>query len=1423
MPAQRPCASFDPIPPDFDLDALVEATPNFEYVVRISCDMIEQQGQEAFNKLVLLHVVLGGKPLVVEGFQTRLDKWAFTPKWLKENQGKKYESARNLTTQQNLTLSIGHYLKNMSLLTTQWTPQNYKDPDRQRIYLKDIDCPEVWHSKLKEQIPPGVFYLNDSTGDIGGPGAIDEIASYGAGKKRGKGVARAGDLMSSLPPEMRAENMQCYIGHEGTYTPAHREMCASLGHNLMVETSGHADVDGFAEKPGSSIWFMTESKDRHMVSEYWLDRLGHDIEVESHFAQINAWKAAPWTTYIVEQKVGDFILIPPLAPHQVWNRGTRTMKAAWNRTTVETLEMAINEALPRARMVCRDEQYKNKAIVYFSLIKYSELLQRVQQQEQNTIDPQARRELNRGKKILQLKKDFGRLFVLYTAIILSEMFSPSLPMEKHIEYLPYDSNVTCAYCRCNIFNRFLTCTTCVNDLENGEKDAYDICMECYVMGRSCGCLSKLKWVEQFPWKDLEEKHDTWRHQIIYLEGGVNEKSPQPLLEARARLDKKTLAQVCQEQLKARPWRDITKPLPTRDEDEEKIQVNGDGSVKKRRKKKRSDKWMKEHINCHICKHREEKWKLAQCSCGIAYCYGSLFRAFDLMPQQVMENPNWKCPKCLKICSCGACRRDPTQNGFQPRGTLLGHDTKKVADARSVESLVDFSHSNINWLKETEEDLPNESRRLKRRREEAEQAKSFDPELDDHYVDDDAHDHTGHVDVDMARPSDDGIPIDPSLSAQNNVSHMHYNHLHANHSQRPHGPLVPVATMLRHPTPPRQPCAASLNDFQLLSPQRNMNGHLAESSGPPYQSVAPAAMMINGDNGYHSEQTVDPNAVIYHYPDPTSPFGERLPTSQAGVPQSHRPHSETNALPLENGLKRKRQEERAIIQSDLTCSKLENDANRQYQQAQLRKTLAEAKKKGRLISAQAALNGKKLVVRLPVSKERLAVIAEVDKPSHRRRIGVGGDAVGEGYEDRQILKSDIPNSNGFVSIAYPLSHAKTRTERVEYFSPQNKPAGSGLSTDVEKPSTDQVYMEIDDRSDEFSGSQVDGAAESRMKAIRKPRVSAWLKRKNKDEPDGPTELPPPQPRKRGPRKPKSSPASNLASATSPIFVRESATAPEPTVRIVQDVGSDEFVEVDDNYNPVNHQPSPLANEKASADEVDIHYKKKNPRPRSTQSWNRGTWKKSNPIFSSDVVREPPPGAEMTNETENPTVTDQAEENRKAKLMAAHLDEDLPNFDSDLRSISEEDDVSEDEFLAPPSRLSSPKKTTNGKANRTKSSMTRSLSDLMKQVTPKKLAIPMFDRRKVARGKHTARRQTTGDLRTDDDVGSPQMPPTPRATRSGTTSATKRAHVEAPQDEEGWSDSTDEIPAQKPVPSGPPTRHSLRLSAGNSGAGKARKLR
>lgn len=614
-------------------------------------------------------------------------------------------------------MTTGHYLRSMRQLTNQWSSTNFRDERRQRLYLKDIDCPPEWYTHLKKVIPPNVFYMNENISENLNADARDDDI-FGAPEKT---PAVAGDLMSSLPEEMRAQNLMCYIGHEGTYTPAHREMCASLGQNIMVEAS--KDKNG--EKPGSSIWFMTETKDREVVREYFLSMLGHDIEIEKHFAQINAWKKANFPVYVVEQKVGDFILVPPLAPHQVWNRGTRTVKVAWNRTTVETLDLALREALPKARLVCRDEQYKNKAIIYCTLEKYYKDLQPAEENQEVGLLGFGQELIQNSVRMRQMAADFRRLFGLFTEILIDEMFAYK---QAAVEYVPFDSNITCSYCRSNVFNRFLTCKCCVRTLLNGDEDTYDICMECYAMGRSCVCISGLQWCEQWKWSDLVEKHETWRSMVIQQDGFIDiTLSPQPIEIAGKMTDKKSVAQICQEQLRRRPWNDITKPPKAQAEESDEPEVDDEGRVKKKSKSRRKAK-KGDVYTCHVCCHKEYTYKLNFCTtCQNAYCYGVLWRAFDIMPQTAMETEHWQCPRCLNICNCGSCRQKGLTHPYVPKNTLLGHDTRPIADDRSVESIVDFRQHNLSWLKATgEENRSKDTKRMQRWKEQADAEKAKDP-------------------------------------------------------------------------------------------------------------------------------------------------------------------------------------------------------------------------------------------------------------------------------------------------------------------------------------------------------------------------------------------------------------------------------------------------------------------------------------------------------------------------------------------------------------------------------------------------------------------------------------------------------------------------------------------------------------------------
>ncbi|OBT91158.1 hypothetical protein VE02_00067 [Pseudogymnoascus sp. 03VT05] len=970
MPSNlHPQAMFDPIPPDLDLSALVEKTPNFDYVIRISTDQIRELGLQEFEKLVLLHVIQGGKPLVVEGWESDLPPWLYSSTWMQDNLGKKQEQVRDIANHTNIPMTIGHYLNSLEKLTRQWTPTNFRDAKRQRLYLKDIDCPEAWDHQLREYIPQTLLYLNNCVGEKGGPGSVHERDKYNH-LVMGQGIAPAGDLMSNLPPEMRAENMMCYIGHEGTYTPAHREMCATVGQNIMVETS---DVSK-GEKPGSSIWFMTETKDREVVSEYFLSMLGHDIEVENHFAQIVAWKKAPFPVYIVEQKVGDFILIPPLAPHQVWNRGTRTMKVAWNRTTVETLEMALSEALPRARMVCRDEQYKCKAIVYYSLLRYYTDLQKAEKEEESGFGAYQSEPVRFAPRVRQLQRDFKRLFGLYKTILVSEMFSPDMPKEKNVEFIQFDSNVTCSYCRCNIFNRFLTCKTCVGELENGDEDTYDICMDCYAMGRSCACLSNLQWVEQWRWPELTKRYDVWRAMVLYIDGYVDNTSPQTLEIERQHSGKKPIAQICQEQLKKRPWRDITKPLvldPLPGDSDVEPEADDEGRPKKRKGKRQSLAEKKHRSTCHICRKMEADWKLAFCTtCPLSYCYGTLWRAFDIKPEKIMETLDWQCPKCQLICSCGACRRvnSSKQIPYQPKGTLLGHDTRMVADPRSVESLVDFSRTNLAWLKGEEDTAPKDSVRMKKLMEKAQAEKSRDETLEE---DSEMGQHMDSQHMDMQPVGD---AIDPALLSAGDGG-------------------APTAPMFGGSDVSNVPPAIDVDANPAFVSPADLMENPDYSVYPDPQGILRERMM---GIGYYQQRN-DADKILFDAPDAAAEDEHQ----DAAYPRLQS-DSEDGLLVRPN---KERQRESLKGRVD--------EAHLQFQAAQKKQKLTDAKREGKFFMTKNKLEGGKpckVKLMLPNHKEflgRLEAFGEAEALRNNPRPGRNSLAMKERLDvDSTVVTSDV---------------------------------------------------------------------------------------------------------------------------------------------------------------------------------------------------------------------------------------------------------------------------------------------------------------------------------------------------------------------------------------------------------------------------------
>ncbi len=132
------------------------------------------------------------------------------------------------------------------------------------------------------------------------------------------------------------ESLLCYLGIGDTYTPAHKDLCASSGHNLMC----------FAENDGSSFWFMTATNAAADAAQYFQQQLCSELDWETHVTTVEELAKAPFTVYVAEQKVGDLVFVPSRSVHQVVNRGGLAMKTSWSRMTLKDLKTALQSELP---------------------------------------------------------------------------------------------------------------------------------------------------------------------------------------------------------------------------------------------------------------------------------------------------------------------------------------------------------------------------------------------------------------------------------------------------------------------------------------------------------------------------------------------------------------------------------------------------------------------------------------------------------------------------------------------------------------------------------------------------------------------------------------------------------------------------------------------------------------------------------------------------------------------------------------------------------------------------------------------------------------------------------------------------------------------------------------------------------------------
>lgn len=219
------------------------------------------------------HVWKKGLPLVISNttLAWKRDRELFGFEWLKKNLGTNPLSPYDVETfEDSPNWTIGEFLSYLSLSREQ----------RKRKLYSEMLCPDPWREFLKSKLKE--FFCNGSS-----------------------------DLMGELSAELQVDTLRIWLGTEESFSGSHLEGGGAILNNLMI----------YADEGAYSLWFCVSTEDREKALAFWKTKSKSTL-----FGPKNPWVSiedlsqAPFTIFLIEQREGDFVLIPPDSIHQMLNK-----------------------------------------------------------------------------------------------------------------------------------------------------------------------------------------------------------------------------------------------------------------------------------------------------------------------------------------------------------------------------------------------------------------------------------------------------------------------------------------------------------------------------------------------------------------------------------------------------------------------------------------------------------------------------------------------------------------------------------------------------------------------------------------------------------------------------------------------------------------------------------------------------------------------------------------------------------------------------------------------------------------------------------------------------------------------------------------------------------------------------------------------
>jgi hypothetical protein len=244
------------------------------------------------------------------------------------------------------------------------------------------------------------------------------------------------DLLSALPPSSRPVTLMAYLGSHLSRTPFHMDKVGTIAINVMLDGSKaekhwwlvhHEDTPKLAR--AAFLYGGNLYNDKTWISPAYLASLG-----------IRVWHCV--------QRVGDLIVVPPMVPHQVMNKGPGvSIAVACNVFSAQVAELALDcDKINRLRYV--DSVYRVKATIYCGVLA----------QVQTTW-------LGGVPNVRRLQQ----LLPAYERLVQEEDLRPYGLLDSDTQAFD-NARYLCDVCKTDIFN---TCLICSCD-KKGES-----CLQCY--------------------------------------------------------------------------------------------------------------------------------------------------------------------------------------------------------------------------------------------------------------------------------------------------------------------------------------------------------------------------------------------------------------------------------------------------------------------------------------------------------------------------------------------------------------------------------------------------------------------------------------------------------------------------------------------------------------------------------------------------------------------------------------------------------------------------------------------------------------------------------------------------------------------------------------------------------------------------------